>query len=63
MLIFFLTGTRVLERVRGVAHPDRHNVLHSDPEENPVLHGEPDTAHGSHIFPVRAGVLLACRGR
>lgn len=58
-----IIGTRVSKRVRRVAHPDGHNVLHSDPAENSVLHGEPDTAHGAHIVLVRAGVLLAGRGR
>lgn len=60
---FVVLGTCVSERVPGIAHPDGHNVLHSDPEENAVLHGEPDTAHGPHIFSMRAGVLLASRSR
>lgn len=56
-------GTRVSERVRRVSHADGHNVLHSYSKENSVLHSKLDTAHGPHIFPVRAGVLLASRSR
>lgn len=56
-------GTRVSERLWWVAHPDGHNVLHSDPTENPVLYGQLDTTHGTHIIPVRVGVLLAGRSR
>lgn len=61
-IVFFLfEGTCVSERIPGVAYPDGHNVLHSDSKENSVLHSEFDTAHGPHIFPVCASVLLASR--
>lgn len=58
-----VAGASVPERLPGVTHSDRHHVLHSNSQENSVLHGELDTTHGPHIFPVRAGVLLAGRGR
>lgn len=59
----YFAGACISERIRGIAYPDRHNVLHSYSEENPVLHGELDTAYSSHIFPVRLSVLLASRSR
>lgn len=62
-IVLLFEGTCVSERIPGVAYPDGHNVLHSDSKENSVLHSEFDTAHGPHIFPVRASVLLASRSR
>lgn len=62
-ILLLLKGACVSERIPGVTYPDGHYVLHSDSKENSILHGELDTAHGPHIFPVRASVLLASRSR
>lgn len=62
-ILLLFKGACVSERIPGVTYPDGHYVLHSDSKENSILHGELDTAHGPHIFPVRASVLLASRSR
>lgn len=45
------------------AHGDGHLVLHHDPPQDPLLHGQPDPADGAHFLPLHTGLLLAGRGR
>lgn len=47
----------------GPADGDRHLLLHHDPPQDPLLHGQPDPADGAHLLPLHPGLLPARRGR
>ena len=56
-------GAGLPERAQRLCpHGDGHHVLHHDPAEDPLLHGELNPPHRAYLVPLRVGVLPAGRG-
>ena len=62
--IIIISGSRLSQYPQwNRGYPDGHHVLHNYSAQDPLLHRELDSANGAHFFPLRFGLLLACRGR
>lgn len=58
----YYRGSGLPQQLCGHSHRNRHNVLHSDPAQNTILHSESDSPNRADILPLCVSVLPASGG-